>query len=197
MALVRRRRNPVVRRETKNFTQMRIDYIMIGLSHPIRVSVLKFLNRAMKNGDAMQPFSAIQHAIESINPRILTSDLSYHLAELKKVKFIEQLNGAERVGYVLTELGRKLVEVYFELEGIHDELAVLQPNVLDTHVYKNRIMELTRPCKEDTHVTRIVIEPRKSETPVDKFLTDHLHDADKPRPTRRKGTSFSSLDTFK
>jgi DNA-binding HxlR family transcriptional regulator len=171
---------------------------MLGLSSPIRVSIMKFLLRARKNGEAEQSFTNIKHALESTNPYISTSDLDYHLKELKKVKFINHLNAGEKNAvYLLTELGEKLVEVYFTIEGMHDESQILSPNNLDTHVYKNQVLKLVEPCKNEPHVTKIAIEPRRSEKAVDTFLTEHLDDASKKRPVKRKPTMYSGLDSFR
>lgn len=198
MAIVRRQRRTIVRQDPKPTIQMRIDYIMLGLSSPIRISIMKFLLRTRKNGAAEQSFTNIKHALESINPYISTSDLDYHLKELKKVKFINHLNAGEKNAvYLLTELGEKLVDVYFAIEGMHDELQILTPNNLDTHVYKNQVLKLVEPCKNEPHVTKIAIEPRHSEKAVDKFLIDHANDAGKKRPTKRKTTVYSGLDSFR
>ena len=158
---------------------------------------MKFLLRVKKNGAPEQSFTNILHGLESTNPHISTSDLDYHLKELKKVKFIDHLNAGEKNAvYMLAELGEKLVDVYFTIEGMHDELQILTPNNLDTHVYKNQIMKLVDPCKNEPHVTRITIEPRRSEKAVDKFLTDHLDDVRK-RPIKRKSTTYTGLDSFR
>ena len=171
---------------------------MLGLNSPIRISIMKFLLRVKKNSAAEQSFTNIKHALESINPYISTSDLDYHLKELKKVKFIDHLNaGTKNAVYLLTELGEKLVDVYFTIEGMHDELQVLTPNNLDTHVYKNQVLKLVEPCKNEPHVTKIVLEPRHVEKAVDKFLTEHLDDAGKKRPARRKTMTYSGLDSFR
>ncbi|MHA1681110.1 MAG: hypothetical protein ACTSUE_08885 [Promethearchaeota archaeon] len=134
--------------------QLRIDYILIGLKNPIRIEVLKFLKRSRDNG--MQPFTSIAKALKGLNKDISTSRLGYHLKEMKKVKFI--LGGEKSGGYIITELGRKLLDVYFELEGIHDDIEILQANELVNHVYSDDILGLVSVTNTFPHVIDIRID---------------------------------------
>lgn len=173
MALVRRRKRVLVQAPDRSKTtfQPQIDHIMLIMAHPLRVATLEFLNRARKMGEALQPFSNIQHALESKNKRLSTSDLDYHLKELKKAAFIEQMSNGERsAGYLLTEKGRKIVELYFEMKDIHIEVPELEPNILEEHVYVHRILSLTKPVKDESHVIDIKLESRSGESNYDKYL---------------------------
>jgi DNA-binding PadR family transcriptional regulator len=170
-------------------------------------------------GEALQPFSAIQHAIESKKNRLSTSDLDYHLKELKKAQLIEQLaNGNKTAGYMLTENGRAFVEKYLEMKNIQVAVAELEPNVLEEHVHEGRIMALTCPVKLEPHVTRIDLPQFRKESATDRYLVDRAREvvekSQPPSPVKktrqprrdgvekspppRKGLSgFSSLDSFR
>jgi DNA-binding HxlR family transcriptional regulator len=208
MVLVKKRRSTLVKQDPpktpqKKHLQLKIDQILLPLTSPIRISIMKFLNRAKKNGEALQTFMNIQRALEGINPDLSTANLGYHLGELKKVKFIEQIEGecggraGSSGGYILTELGRKLVSVYFELEGIHDEMEILHPNDLEQHVYRDYAHKMLIPGNTGPHVTHVNFQPKKEESPIDKFLVNTINAPAKSKMKQEaKKKEFTSLDTF-
>lgn len=183
--------------------QVRIDYIMVGLRHPIRISILKFLKRAREHGP--QSFTRVARALKGINKKISTANLGYHLAELKKVWFIT--GGEQAGGYAITELGRKLLEVYFELEGIHQEFNILQVNNLDEYVYADDVGVLLQVQNHLDHVMEIETCPAKKDSfvtsPGKKKPSRDENNARNP-PQQEKGNTKkarkvegnSSLDAF-
>ncbi len=107
MAVVRRRKRVLVPPDRpKASYQPQLDHVILIMAHPVRAAALEFLNHARILGDALQSFSGIQHAIDSKKNHLSTSDLDYHLKELKKAQLIEQMaNGNKTAGYLLTEKG--------------------------------------------------------------------------------------------
>jgi DNA-binding PadR family transcriptional regulator len=207
-------------RQQKASYQPQLDHIMLIMGHALRRAALEFLNHARQMGEALQTFSSIQHALDSKNKRLSTSDLDYHLKELKKATFIEQMTttGGKTSGYLLTEKGRQLTEKYLEMKNIKVDAPVLEPNVLEDHVHVKHILALTRPIKQEPHVTSITIEPRHDETAADRFLVDRAREVvekkypprpatekrqaprdtgEKKSPSRKSPGGFSSLDTFR
>ncbi|MFX0098043.1 MAG: hypothetical protein ACFFCS_00570 [Candidatus Hodarchaeota archaeon] len=173
---------------------MRIDFLM-ALNNNARVSVLKFLTRSRENGP--QSFTNIRKAIENLNCIISTANLGYHLAELKKIGFIEHLGSDNNGGYIISELGRKIVDIYFKLENLFDEFDVLERNDFEGHLYKDEIMGLLDARNDDLHVFPILLEGRTTETATDKFIMDNLELEEKKRTRRKKkDVEHIKLDTF-
>ncbi len=218
MVAVRRKRLLVPPDRHKGSYQPQVDHILLIISHPVRAATLEFLNHARLMGEALQPFSAIQHAIESKKNRLSTSDLDYHLKELRKARLIEQLvaaNGNKTAGYLLTENGRAFVEKYLEMKNIQVVVPELEPNVLEEHVHEGRILALTCPVKLEPHVTRIDLPSSREESAADRYLVDRAREivetsqspspVKKVRQPRRDGVEksapprkgFSSLDSFR
>ncbi len=220
MAVVRRRKRVLVPPDRpKASYQPQLDHVILIMAHPVRAAALEFLNHARILGDALQSFSGIQHAIDSKKNHLSTSDLDYHLKELKKAQLIEQMaNGNKTAGYLLTEKGLMLVEKYLEMKHIHVEVPVLEPNVLENHVHERRIMALTYPVDEECHVTRIEVQPRREESVTDRYLVDRAREVvemkqpskpvkekrqpprgvgEKKTPSRKSPSGFSSLDSFR
>jgi DNA-binding HxlR family transcriptional regulator len=174
--------------------QMRIDFLM-ALNNNIRVSILKFLMRSRENGP--QSFTSIKKAIENLSCMISTANLGYHLAELKKIGFIEHLGADTNGGYIISELGRKIVDIYFKLEDLFDEFDILERNDLEGHLYKDDILKLLDARNDDSHVFAILLEERTSESPVDRFIMDNLELEEKKKTRRKKGpANHVSLDSF-
>ncbi|MBN2150760.1 MAG: helix-turn-helix transcriptional regulator [Candidatus Lokiarchaeota archaeon] len=184
MVATRRKRLLVPTDRHKGFYQPQVDHILLILSHPVRAATMEFLSHARLMGEALQPFSNIQHAIDSKKNRLSTSDLDYHLKELKKALLIEQLvNGNKTAGYLLTEKGIALVEKYLEMKNIQVfQQRILEPNVLEMHVHGDRIMALTRPLKQEPHVTCIDLPPFREESAADRYLVDRAREAVEGRP---------------
>jgi DNA-binding transcriptional ArsR family regulator len=174
--------------------QMRIDFLM-ALNNNIRVSILKFLKRSRENGP--QSFTNIKKAIENLNCMISTANLGYHLAELKKIGFVEHLGSDTNGGYLISELGRKIVDIYFKLEDLFDEFDILERNHLHDHLYKDDILNLLDARNEDSHVFPILLEERTTESPEDKFIIDNLDLEEKKRTRKKKKpVAHLKLDTF-
>ncbi|MEX2680604.1 MAG: hypothetical protein Q6373_003340 [Candidatus Sigynarchaeota archaeon] len=221
MVAVRRKRLLVPPDRHKGTYQPQVDHILLIISHRVRAATLEFLNHARLMGEALQPFSAIQHAIDSKKNSISTSDLDYHLKELKKALLIEQLvttNGNKTAGYMLTDKGRAFVEKYLEMKNIQIGSAELEPNVLEGHVHEHRIMALTCLVKQEPHLTRIDIPQHRNESVADRYLVDRAREiventpppspvkksqrpqrdgVEKSAPSRKGTGGFSSLDAFR
>ena len=220
MVAARRKRLLVPPGRDKGSYQPQIDHILLIISHPVRAAALEFLQHARLLGEALQPFSAIQHAIDSRKNRLSTSDLDYHLKELKKALLIEQLtNGNKTAGYLLTEKGSVFVEKYMELKNIQIfDQKDLEPNVLEEHVHERYIMAMTCPVKNEPHLTRIDIPKFRKESAADKYLVDRAREivegtpppgtfkksrqarrdgAEKSAPPRKGTGSLSTLDAFR
>jgi hypothetical protein len=111
-----------------------------------------------------------------------------------------------------------LVEKYLEMKHIHVEARELEPNVLEEYVHEHRIMALTYPVKEESHIIRIEFQSRQEETVADRYLVDRAREIveqkQPPRPVKEKRqpprdtgdkkvssrkslTGFSSLDSFR
>ncbi|MHA1792069.1 MAG: DUF7347 domain-containing protein [Promethearchaeota archaeon] len=173
MAIVKSRKRTLISNksqvENKKTFQVRIDHIFLAMTNSIRVAILRFLNRAREHGP--QSFTNIANALKSINRNVSTANLGYHLGEMKKIKLLEHFGSDKNGGYLISKLGRKLVDVYFELQGINDELEILQPNDYSYYVYKGMIDHILESKFSETHVPEIRALQRIEETPLDNFLT--------------------------
>jgi len=205
MVMSGKKKHPIVKPEGAKAkrppVQMRIDHLFLAMTSPIRISIMKFLTRARKNGTPLQSFTNIQHAIESIDTFTSTANLGYHLAELKKVQFVDHLDeDGKGPAYMITELGRKLVEIYFSLESVHEEFNILHPNDMEIHVYRDDMLKMLEPCTDFPHVTSIKFSPLVQEKDVDQFLLEHMADLPKPKkkgPHRKPASDeLESFDRF-
>ncbi|MHA1369023.1 MAG: hypothetical protein ACTSRA_04805 [Promethearchaeota archaeon] len=153
----------------KRTYQMRIDHLFFCFIHPIRISILKFLNRNRHNGPAQ--FMLIKRALESLDHPISTANLNYHLSALRKAGFIFSGNQDNTSsGYMITAIGRKLVEKYFELEKIFDEYFILKRNKLDNHLYRDEILDILNVQADNSYRIDIKIERKDVDTPIQRYL---------------------------
>lgn len=170
MAVIKKTRRPMVPMKSPpkraNLYQLRIDHLFSSFGHPVRVTILKYLNRARENGP--QAFSSVLRALNSLGHDMASSNLVYHLNGLKEIEFIEH---QEDEGYSITQLGRKLVDKYFEIEEIFDDLEILTPNILAGHLYESEITAITAATSPFEHYQiEVTILPREKPDPVDAFI---------------------------
>lgn len=160
------KRTLVRRAEPEPSFQPRVDQYLVGLTSPFRITILKFLARARAFGEPLQPFTSIQKAIETIDHFISTANLAYHLTELKNVNLVDHVeDGVDTPGYRINERGNKILRVYYELEGMDDQVQILHPNVLLGYVYEHHVDRLLHTTVPSAHVIAVTLQPRNPRDP--------------------------------
>ncbi len=136
--------------------QMKLTDYFFALSHPLRLTIMRFLDRAKSSGFGIQSFTGIQKALEGSYHVVAAPNLNHHLNELKKVGFVDQVapgNGTGS-GYMLLDLGHQLLVMCKDIEDKVEKKG-LWPNKYEDFVYREFVEMFIVPVKNQPHVTDI------------------------------------------